>query len=35
MYNKSVEIEFDPNKDAVNIEKHGLSLANAVKLEII
>jgi len=33
MYNKSMEIEFDSNKDAVNIEKHGLSLANAVKLE--
>jgi len=28
-----MEIEFDSNKDAVNIEKHGLSLANAVKLE--
>jgi len=28
-----MEIEFGSSKDAVNIEKHGLSLANAVKLE--
>ncbi|NOQ77612.1 MAG: BrnT family toxin [Methylococcaceae bacterium] len=28
-----MEIEFDSNKDTVNIEKHGLSLANAAKLE--
>jgi len=33
MYNKSMKIEFDSNKDAVNIEKHGLSLANATELE--
>ncbi len=28
-----MEIEFDPSKDAINNEKHGLSLANATKLE--
>ena len=33
MYNNPVEIEFDPNKDAMNIVKHGVSLADAVKLE--
>jgi len=33
MYNKFIEIEFDSNKDAVNIEKHGFSLAKAAELE--
>lgn len=30
-----MEIEFDPEKDAANIAKHGISLAEAVKLEIL
>jgi uncharacterized protein len=30
-----VEIEFDPAKDAANLEKHGVSLACAGELEII
>ena len=29
-----MKIEFDPDKNAVNIEKHGVSLARAVDLEI-
>ena len=28
-----MKIEFDPNKDTINIEKHGVSLVDAVKLE--
>lgn len=28
-----MNIEFDPGKDAINIEKHGVSLAEAVMLE--
>lgn len=28
-----MEVEFDPEKDAANREKHGLSLADAVLLE--
>ena len=28
-----MEIDFDPEKDAVNREKHGLSLAEVVRLE--
>ena len=28
-----MDIEFDPNKDAINCEKHGLSLAEAAQLE--
>ncbi len=28
-----MEIEFDPSKDAINNEKHGLSLSNATELE--
>jgi len=28
-----MEIEFDSNKDTANIEKHGISLANATALE--
>jgi uncharacterized DUF497 family protein len=28
-----MEIEFDPDKDAANIAKHGISLARAVDLE--
>lgn len=27
-----MEIEFDPDKDAVNVAKHGVSLARAVEL---
>ncbi len=30
-----LEIEFDPDKDAANIAKHGLSLARACELEIV
>jgi hypothetical protein len=30
-----VEIEFDPAKDAANIEKHGVSLNRAGELEIV
>lgn len=30
-----MEIEFDPNKDAANISKHGISLARAADLEIL
>jgi uncharacterized DUF497 family protein len=30
-----VEIEFDPAKDAANIAKHGVSLAQAAELEIL
>ena len=30
-----MEIEFDPEKDAANIFKHGLSLGQAVDLEIV
>lgn len=30
-----MEIEFDPAKDAANIEKHGVSLARAGDLEIL
>ena len=29
-----MDIEFDPAKDAVNIAKHGLSLADAAEFEI-
>lgn len=29
-----MEIEFDPAKDAINIEKHGISLSRAVDLEV-
>lgn len=29
-----MKIEFDPNKDAINRRKHGLSLADAARLEI-
>jgi uncharacterized protein len=28
-----VEIEFDPDKDAANRRKHGLSLANAERMD--
>ena len=28
-----MEITFDPNKDCINIEKHGVSLADAENLE--
>ncbi len=30
-----MEIEFDPDKDAANIAKHGISLARAVELELL
>ena len=30
-----MDIEFDPAKDAANIEKHGLSLADAGKLDLL
>lgn len=30
-----MDIEFDPNKDASNITKHGISLSRAVELEIL
>jgi uncharacterized DUF497 family protein len=29
-----VEIEFDPDKDRLNREKHGVSLADATRLDI-
>jgi len=29
-----VEIEFDPAKDAINRQKHGLSLADALKMDV-
>ena len=32
IYENSVDIEFDPAKDAANIEKHGVSLARAADL---
>ena len=30
-----MNVEFDPGKDAVNIEKHGLSLARTAELDIL
>lgn len=30
-----MQIEFDPDKDAINIAKHGVSLARAIDMEII
>jgi uncharacterized DUF497 family protein len=30
-----MKIEFDPSKDAANIEKHGISLARAVDLQVL
>jgi uncharacterized DUF497 family protein len=30
-----MEIEFDPAKDAANIEKHGISLARAAELDLL
>jgi uncharacterized DUF497 family protein len=30
-----VEIEFDPDKDAANLAKHGISLARAVEMVIL
>lgn len=30
-----MEIEFDPAKDAINIEKHGISLCRAVDFEVL
>lgn len=32
---KQVEIEFDPEKDATNIAKHGISLARASDIEVL
>ncbi len=34
VYNKSVNITFDPAKNAINIEKHGMSVAAAVDMDI-
>lgn len=34
-YKKSMDIEFDPAKDEVNIAKHGISLARAAELEVL
>jgi uncharacterized DUF497 family protein len=34
IYGKAVEIEYDPAKDAANVEKHGISLARAADLDI-
>jgi uncharacterized DUF497 family protein len=31
----AMQIEFDPAKDAINIAKHGISLASAVDLDIL
>lgn len=31
----AVEIAFDPAKDAINIAKHGVSLARSVDLEVL
>lgn len=30
-----MDIEFDPAKDAINIDKHGISLARAVDFEVL
>ena len=30
-----MQIEFDPDKDAANIAKHGISLARSVDLEVL
>lgn len=30
-----MEIEFDPDKDAANVAKHGISLARAADLEML
>lgn len=30
-----MEIEFDPDKDAINLATHGISLARAADLEIL
>ena len=35
VYTETVEIEFDPAKDAINVEKHGVSLGRAADLDII
>ena len=35
LYTAIVEIEFDPAKDVANLEKHGVSLAQVAKLEIV
>jgi uncharacterized protein len=29
-----VEVEFDPDKDAINRQKHGLSLADAARMDL-
>jgi uncharacterized DUF497 family protein len=34
-YAEPVEIEFDPAKDAANVEKHGVSLTRTGQLEIV
>jgi len=33
LYNKSVQIEYDPDKDAINRKKHGVSLFDATCFE--
>jgi len=33
MYNKHMEIEFDPAKDDINLAKHGVSLSEAENIE--
>jgi len=30
-----MEIEFDPEKDAINIAKHGISLARALEMHVL
>jgi len=35
IYKNDMEIEFDPAKDAINRDKHGISLARAADLEQI
>jgi len=32
-YNNRMQIEYDPDKDAINRSKHGISLAQAVHLD--
>ena len=33
MYNKYMKISFDPNKNGINLQKHGISLEMASSLE--
>ena len=34
-YKQSIDIEFDAAKDAANIAKHGVSLAEAANLDLL